>query len=288
MRTTCPRPWKHLAAVIACICIADLSFALSSPDLPSCLDSIGRAAGEIATGTQPFPSPTFIEDDRTFKGWVPSANGNGEWVQGSLRARNPDGTTGVIIIYPATWETKAVDCSPRGLAEAFKYLAHEVLHDVCPEHTPSGGPPMVAGTSGERPEGPAPKPDCNDLNYAMHTADAICSLISIAAECLADCPKEDVCPPLKSPGGTAIEGTDTCDKIRDLCSELSKAHQGMQDKYNSPENAATAFACKCGAPPWSPGGTCPAMPNPPDGCKASAAETYPGNEIIPDCSVSCP
>ncbi len=288
--------------LIAClgrlpVLLAGIAVLLSSADaaspvqssLPTCLSSIASSARDHATGgSSPIPAE-ITSDPRRPMGWIPSASGNGEWISGSLYAFNPPGSSGEVTVCPGNW--KRLDCTPEGLAYAFRIFSHEFLHDLCPPHSDKGAPPMQDGVVGPKPSGPAPKPDCNDLNYSMQAAKAICDLIADCAGCLGDCPKEDVCPPLVTAGGIAMEGTETCAKIKELCKALAKEHGNMQDKYNTPANASTAFDCKCGSPPWSPGAgfpACPAMPSPPAGCQGNAQDSYPDNKVVPDCPSPCP
>ena len=273
--------------VLACLATSGLSFPSSG--VPTCFHSIASAARDIVTGTSSTTPPEIVEDPRRPVGWVPSSAGDGAWISGSMRASNLLVSPDKILVFPGNWEH--FDCTPQGFAEAFKIFAHEFIHNVCPMHAKKGTPELQDGAVGPKPTGAAPKPDCNDLNYAMQTAKAICDLIGNCAGCLVDCPKEDVCPPLLTAGGLAIEGTETCAKIAELCKALSKAHSKMQTTFNTPGNASTAFNCKCGSSPWSPGASypnCPPMPAPPAGCQGNTQDSYPNNGVIPDCPDACP
>lgn len=216
---------------------------------------------------------------------MPNPSGDETWVLGSYYAMTPGPPVinGTIITFTGNWPHDP--CSPAGLAFAFQVFAHEWLHNVCPKHSPTGAPKYP-----KNPSGKAPKPDCNNLNYAMHTAKAICDFIGAIASCLAHCPGE-TCPPLESTSGAIIPGTDTCAEIAELCRELARRYKDLQGKYNTEANAETAYNCKCGAPPWTPGAAypaCPEMPPPPGPCGQGRGAAYPGNKIIPDCPSSCP
>lgn len=72
--------------------------------------------------------------------------------------------------------------------------------------------------------------------------------------------------------------------------ELKESHGKMQERWNKPDIAAIAFGCNCPAP-WTPGpgyANCPTMGSPPGGCAGTASDDYPDNNVIPDCSSSCP
>ncbi len=232
-----------------------------------------------------------------------------------------------IVLFPNAMGGGAV-CTPGFLAKAFKILAHEILHFCCPPHS---GTPGADIWGEDKPEQPGSPPDCNDLNYAMHTADAICDEIARVAACCAnegdgspgsggsegggggaggtggtggttgggttqeeefeeaEEEEEEECEGLTDDEGNPIEGLER-ENLKEYCEGLADEHQGMQDKYNTPENAATAFDCACGQPPWTPGAgysCCPGFPAPAGGCQGSAAETYPNNEVIPECSADC-
>lgn len=263
--------------------------SIRPPDLPSCLGTIAAAARDIATGA-PSAMPPILEEDPTRRpmGWKPSNSGSEQWVASRYVASNPAGDTNRYRVFSRNLPNN--DCSASSLAYAFKLFAHESLHDICPPHSGAGSG-ILDGALPPKPDGPAPKPDCAALSHAALTAAAICGLIDSCHACLTDCPKEDVCPPLETAGGVPIEGTETCEKIGDLCKALSGEHKKMQNGYNTAANVDTAFDCKCGSSPYSPGPAypdCPEMPSPPGGCQGSASESYPNNKVIPDCDKSCP
>lgn len=197
----------------------------------------------------------------------------GEWVPGYYRERADgmaqDPPTNTIRIWPEKHgdydDTKPLAEQPDVKAEFARTIAHECLHWKCPPH--KAGP---AGNPGAPPDPPPDKdgrdPDCNDLNYAYHTATALCAAIQAAAAA------GDV----------------------EYCEALKASYAKLQAKWNTEKLAEIAEKCACKEPdPWDPEDEgdgdefedCPDFPVPPAGC--GAEEPFPGHKFIPDCNCVC-
>lgn len=200
--------------------------------------------------------------------WVWSPE-KGEWVEGHMRGQVWEGNSDVIEVWPKVHgydDTKTLEEQLSVKAEFARTLAHECYHALCPPHAPGpvddpGAPP------GDPPDGDGRDPDCNDLNYAYHTADALCQAAQAAA----------------------------ADGKSEYCEELKAAHAEVQKKWNTEGRAEVAEKCACEEPaPWDPEGeegegddysACPKFPVPPGGCDGEPP--YPGNSFIPDCNCEC-
>ena len=209
--------------------------------------------------------------------WIWS-EANQQWTLGGFRAR----ATGVaqgnqqIDIWPDQWTSNPATsgfCDPVVLAEGFKYLTHELLHFVCPQHSDKGN---VVPKDDGMPESPGQPPDCNDINYAQNTAKEICDEISEAEACLAD----QECPGLTDDDGNEIVSRDD---LPAYIVALNAQHQSIQDKFNNEGTADAAFGCNCPSG-WSAGPSYPDCPpsETPNDC-TSQDSAYPNNEVVPDC-----
>ena len=183
------------------------------------------------------------------------------------------------------------NCTPALYGYYYGVFYHEWMHGICPIHD---GP--------NNPDPPFAAPiTCNNLNYVINTASAVCSFIGQLSSCISG-QKED-CPPLRDPNGNVIPGLEDCEAVKEMCEEMSESYQEMQEAWNTPAAAAAALSCSCGGSTsnWPPTGhsACPnafSAPGPegvpppgpgypPNGCNGQPP--YPDNKVIPDCP-GCP
>lgn len=281
--------------------------------IASCVLSIASIARPSPVASEPLPTGTLDQELTDLASTLP--NGSGRAVSarpGARRTWDWDAATrqwrikdfrGVAIGQlknPPTneiwiWvDIHGYDVSKGSLMEqvevvasCVRTLAHEVLHFPCPPH--SGPPPGAGIPAGEPdpkrpPTGEGRSPDCNDINYAIHSAAALCAQLNSVASGQA----------VQTPTGTPIAGTDTAEGRCAYCRALKAEYEGVQKRWNTDATAKTAVECACGQPPWTPQGTppsgqyvnCPGFPPPSGGC--GGVPPYPNNKVIPDCSVSCP
>ncbi len=246
------------------------------------------------------------------------------WYLGTYQAVSPGALPGhtdskvILFIYEMGGSSSTI-CTPAFLAKAYKVLYHELLHFCCPAHAGQGsGGGDFTGTNPPPSEDGSP-PDCNDLNYRMQTAKGLCDEIARAAACCKGSsngepggglgggqggytppaepgpfgdPGSEDCEGLKDEDGLVIPGLEA-ENLGEYCAALQAEHDAMQDETNNATIAEIAFDCACGAPPWTPGTSpggndcCPDFIPPANGCKGTAAETYPNSQVIPDCSTNC-
>lgn len=172
-----------------------------------------------------------------------------------------------VTIFPDVFKdpvgSVGTNCSPPFLAETLMVLSHELLHFVCPVHSEKPGGGIAPPGSAEPTQQPTP-PDCNDLNYAMNTAASVCSHAQMVADCLSDYPDSlddpipeaclDILPEeyRPDPSDTLAQRSTKKSFLIELLGDLKDEHAGMQNRWNSGQNAQTAFDCACGG-----GGGCP-------------------------------
>ncbi len=262
------------------LALAGASPARSAPapgGSSSCLSSLAnRIASDLGL------SGTYNVELQRADAWAWIDDGNGGWKEAYAKGYAigvHEGTT-TIWVWPKRIGSLAGGvCSPQFQGAAYIILAHELLHFVCPPHdVPDNPDPSTP------PPTPPEPPDCNDLNYAIHSAAAVCGEIGRISGCCAD---------MSASGCEDLDGM-SFSELQAYCAALKQAYGKAQDRFNDPENAETAFQCKC-ADGWEPGDeggggypNCPPMPPPPGGCEGDASTAYPNNELIPDCAHSCP
>ena len=304
--------------------------ALAQGSSASCLEFIAENAAKGIPGIPPG-SWTVINSDDINKVW--KADGNGGWKVGTYYGHasgakvspniNEITIFGKAILSKSTVPNTSTSCSPEFLAEVISIMPHEMLHFVCPVHTPKPG--ASTPTSAPAPSVPSSPPDCNDINYAVYAASEVCSTIGDIAACLesgwfstppdpplVDDPCDLDLPPGYTPDPSDDQGelNDKKEDLEDLCAALSVRHDSIRTRYNTAANAAIAYDCACGSgatPPWSPtgcpnpGDPCPDCPNSfffvdsdgdgiSDACEAASTpqDFFPGNSVIPACNNSCP
>jgi len=116
----------------------------------------------------------------------------GEWEIGTARgfARGAalDPPTGEIVLWPEVHghdPDKPLSEQPDFLAESLRTLAHECQHFKCPPHAgqpPGTDVPDPPANPDDPPTGDGRDPDCNDINYAIHTAAALCAQLTSIAD----------------------------------------------------------------------------------------------------------
>lgn len=216
---------------------------------------------------------------------------------------------GDIWIWPKAHDydkDKPLSEQPGFLAEALRTLAHECLHFKCPPHN---GPPEGVSIPGGEPDpkkpptGEGQDPDCNEINYAIHTAKAVCDEICAVKACAEDPECGELRGRKVNGDGDIVDadpipGTDTPAGRCAYCKALRAAYEDIQKRWNTEKNAKTAKTCACGPPPpgWEPEdeerdafddfSDCPDFPDPPGGCDGEPP--YPDNKVIPDCPCDCP
>lgn len=208
--------------------------------------------------------------------------------RGYAKGQAADPPTNEIVVWPEVHDydaSKPLSEQPGFLAESLRTLAHECLHFKCPAH--AGPPPGTVvpnppANPASPPMGDGRDPDCNDINYALHTAAALCAQIQQLFQNGESIP--------------GIPGTDTAAGRCAYCEALKKAYKKIQDRWNNGDNAETAEGCACGEDgPWDPEdeeepgddfSDCPNFPPPPGGCEGQPP--FPDNKIVPDCECTCP
>ncbi len=253
----------------------------------ACLDQLlNDIAGNIGAG----PGYMINLQAGTIQRWMYK---DGKWVIGTYKGAavgaNPQNPGPNVNLWPEGFGGQygggANLCTPEFLGAIFPTLAHEMLHFLCPPHSDKG---VGAGPLFDLTKPPAASPtppDCNDINYAVNSAMQVCDEIGAVGECCAD----EECEGLTDDNGDPIPGLER-GNLKDYCKSLSDSYDKMQDRWNTEENANTAFGCNC-PDPWDPGpgyANCPTMGSPPGGCDGTAQDAYPDNKVIPDCMNSCP
>ena len=212
---------------------------------------------------------------------------NDKWkighVRGYAKGAAEDPPTGEIVVLPDEHgydPSKSLSEQPEFMAEMSRTLAHECLHFCCPPHAgqaPGTTVPPPPANPDNPPQGDGRDPDCNDINYAIHTAAFLCAQLQNIIQNGGPIP--------------GVPGTDTPEGLCAYCEALQKAYGKMQDGWNTEENAEKA--AECASSGWDPEdeegegddfSNCPDFPPPP----GPPENPYPGNKIIPDCEVECP
>jgi len=264
------------------------------------INQVGGVAAGLALGQ---PAMSMLAVDHQFAGTKETFVDDpytGTSYMGSFKAKYETTIGGVlhVILYPDAMVTGSLiltgpngvgfkksflskddlaNCTPKLLGYLVGILAHEALHAHCAPH---GIPP--AGLSDDEK---AAYNLCNELNYALHAAEAVCGMIAMIAA--------QGCQPPILDGGTPpmpILGLDDSEDVAEFCTALQSRYDTMQKGANTPAGASAAFDCACSMPPWSPGpmySTCPSFPQPKSGDCTSVATAYPNDEVIPDCESDC-
>ncbi len=221
--------------------------------------------------------------------WDPE---KGDWeikiYRGWAKGPKQDPPTGEIVVWPEAHgydPNKPLSDQPEFLAEILRTLAHECLHFKCPSHDgppPGTSVPDPPANPDDPPAGDGRDPDCNDINYAIHTAAALCAQMSSIAENGG---------PVTGSDGTPVPGTDTPEGLCAYCKALKAAYGKIQKRWNTKKNAEKAAGCASSG--WDPEdeegegddfSDCPDFPPPP----GPPEDPYPGNKVIPDCDCACP
>ncbi|MEW5749019.1 MAG: hypothetical protein AB1793_09600 [Candidatus Thermoplasmatota archaeon] len=259
-----------------------VSLAVLSP--PRVQSELGDALTGLASTMPCCEDKTVTPRFGKLPAWMWDSK-NDKWtighVRGYAKGASQDPPTGEIVVLPDEHgydSDKDLSDQPEFMAEMSRTLAHECLHFCCPPHAPPGvDMPPPPPNPDNPPQGDGRDPDCNDINYAIHTAAFLCAQL------------QNIC----QNGGPVpgVPGTDTPAGLCAYCEALKETYGKMQGRWNTEDNAEKA--AECASSGWDPEdeegegddfSNCPDFPPPP----GPPEDPYPDNKVIPDCDCECP